>query len=149
MFVLDTQSPAWPHSLGSPTVSPECPPVSLWLDHSGPVCQLVDICLLPPPSVVMATNPPPPPHPLTIAILSSPLPSPGWPALSTPLSCFPLTPAVNHLCLSCSPPRLDTSTDTAQHSTLSETVTVLCCVCWFADPETPYLNVHTDTGHVS
>lgn len=37
---------------------PGSPPVSQWLDHSRPVCQLVDICLLPPPSVVMAANPP-------------------------------------------------------------------------------------------
>lgn len=37
---------------------PGCPPVFQWLGHSGPVCQLVDICLLPPPSVVMAAKPP-------------------------------------------------------------------------------------------
>lgn len=36
---------------------PGCPPVSQRLDHCGPVCQLVDICLLPPPSVVMAATP--------------------------------------------------------------------------------------------
>lgn len=77
---------------------PGCPPVSQWLGHSGPVCQLVDICLLPPPSVAMAAKPPQPPTP------SPPDPSPHRPAFSTPLSCFPQTPAVNHLCLSCSPP---------------------------------------------
>lgn len=63
---------------------PGCPPVSQWLEHSGSVCQLVDICLLPPPSVVMAANPPLSPPP------------PRWPAFSTLLSCFPRTPAVNH-----------------------------------------------------
>lgn len=48
---------------------PGCPPVSQWLGHSGPVCQLVDICLLPPPSVVMAAKPP------TIATRPLPLPA--------------------------------------------------------------------------
>lgn len=49
-----------------------------------------------------------------------PLPnSPHRPAFSTPLSCFPQTPAVNHLCLSCSPPHSALSCRRpAQHSLL-------------------------------
>jgi len=64
-----------------------CPPVSQWLGHFGPVCQLVDICLLPPPSVVMAANPPlSPPQPLLLPA------GPPRPSLVFPpdTSCEPL-----------------------------------------------------------
>ncbi|CAB1419962.1 unnamed protein product [Pleuronectes platessa] len=50
--------------------------------NPGPVCQLVDICLLPPPSVVMATTPPPTSPSL---LPFSPVPSPPLPCLAGPL----------------------------------------------------------------
>lgn len=68
---------------------PRCPPVSQWLEHSGPVCQLVDICLLPPLSVVMAANPP----------LSPPDPSPSLAGLLHPFLVFPLDTSCEPLML--------------------------------------------------
>lgn len=113
---------------------PGCPPVSQWLDHSGPVCQLVDICLLPPPSVVMAANPPPPAHTIATRPPSPPLASTSRPAFSTPLSCFPQTPAVNHLCLSCSPPQSALSCPrSAQHPFWNGQC--VYCLYWFADSQ--------------
>lgn len=111
---------------------PGCPPVSQWLEHSGSVCQLVDICLLPPPSVVMAANPPYYHH----------LP-PRWPAFSALLSCFLRTPAVNHLCLSCSPPHPDLSCrpHSFQNCTLLQAL-----VCWTLDTWSE--KRQTETGYV-
>lgn len=100
---LASQSPC------SPTVFLDVHLSLSGLSTLGPACQLVDICLLPPLPVVMAanppytttTNPPPPPDP------SPPLAGQPSPPLSR---VSPQTPAVNHLCLSCSPPRLVMST---------------------------------------
>lgn len=98
---------------------PGCPPVSQWLDHSAPVCQLVDICLLPPPSVVMAATT----HTHTIATM--PLSSPV--GLLHPSLVFPprhqlwttyAYPAA-HLMQPCH--------IAGQHSTFSEAVALLCC----------------------
>lgn len=75
---------------------PGCPPVSQWLD---PLWACLPACghLFTSSSISRHGCKLPPP-------LLPPDPSPRRPAFSTPLSCFPQTPAVNHLCLSCSPP---------------------------------------------
>lgn len=73
------------------------PPVSQRLGHVRSVCQLVDICLLPPPSVAMAAEPPlPPDFWLTMATKVPPLADQLTPSFSRVSS--PQTPAVKHLC---------------------------------------------------
>lgn len=71
------------------------------------------------------------PPPLSPPDPSPPVPSPvGRPAFSAPLSCFPQTPAVNHLCLSCSPRR--------------PALFLSFAVC--TDTQTHYSNMHYNTG---
>lgn len=73
MFVFYMHSPAWLHSVSAVPLCSWMSTCLSVLDHSGPVCQLVDICLLPPPSVVMAATT----H--THTITTMPLLLPGWP----------------------------------------------------------------------
>lgn len=105
----------------------------------GLVCQLVDICLLPPPSVVMVATPPP--HPL-------PPPHPSCPAFSALLSCPP--PLRHQLWTTYAYPAaqlIQPCDKGSQHCTAFEMGNVLCCR--FADPEISYPNKHTEIRYVS
>lgn len=124
VFAFCIQSPAWLLSDSAvPHCVPGCPPVSQCLDHSGPVCQIVDICLLPPPSVAMAAKKKKPHHHGQTPPLA------GRPAFSTPLSCFPPDTSCEPLMLilQSTSYRLVTSTaSTALFLKLSLYYTLLC-----------------------
>lgn len=105
--------------------APGRPPVSHWLEHSGPVCQLLDICLLPPASVVMTANPP----------LSPTDPSPSLAGLLHPSLVFPPDTSCEQLMLILQSPRFSHI-----NSTLSKTVLGLLihsmlgpCLTWLTD----------------
>lgn len=104
-----------PHHLHPPTEGPGRPPVPRPLGPLRlPVCQLVDICLLPPPSVVMAATEPLPQTPTTPSPTALPHPRPAARLHYTATRQPPSTPApprhqlwsnyacpVVHLMLSC------------------------------------------------
>lgn len=103
--------------LACPLCASGRPPVSQWLGHFGPVCQLVDICLLPSSISRHGCNPP----------------TPHRPVISTLLWCFPRhqlgttqAHAAAHL---------------AQLRPASERDTLLLWVCGYEDLETFCLNM--------
>lgn len=146
VFVFYMHRPAWLHS---DSAVPLCSWMSTCLSVARPLCDCLPACGHLFTSSSISRHGCKPHHPTPTLWPQDP--SPPRPAFSTPLSCFPQTPAVNHLCLSCSPPHAALSyLRPAWHSLWNcrSTLQFVPVCCWPTNISFKYCML-SETGEIS